>query len=155
MTFLMNLWKPAGGWLVIALFAAGCATQRGPRSTTLDAFLSHDAPPAVREKLGTLQPLTLNEITNALRLGVPEQAVLDHVADSRALYSLQTADVDQLRAAGASDHLINRLLATPAEVRRRERVSYGGYHYPHYGYGYGYGYGHGYGRGYGRGYRCY
>lgn len=123
--------NPAG-WLALAtLLVTGCATQRAPSPSTVDAFQAHDVNPAVQAKVEQLQPLTVNDIANALNQGVPEQAILNHVTDSDSVYQLNTADVDALRAAQAGDEFINTLLTSPARrdtYRRQHRY----YHHSHY-----------------------
>lgn len=112
------------------LLMTGCATPSARQMATLNEFSTRHVDPTVLVKVEKRQALTVSEIAHAVSKRVPESAITDHIDDTRAVYQLQAADVDTLRAAGASDELINQLLATPA--RNIRRYEYGYPHYPFY-----------------------
>jgi hypothetical protein len=72
----------------------------------------------------------LEEIVELNQNGAPDEIIIRALAGSRAVYKLNTADVQRLRQAGVSDAIIDFTLAS--------RVRYAGaaYRYPRYHYGY-------------------
>lgn len=129
---------------------SGCATAASPRSLTATLAAERGAPAALVNTLLRGGRLTLADIERLAILKVPDDTTLAYLRRNGAAYELTLAQIDQMRDAGVSVHVIDYLLASPARVARtvrypRMRFGFG---YPHYGAGhYSVGFGHGFGHG--------
>jgi hypothetical protein len=103
--------------LFLTLLAlAGCATidpaQVDPK--ILGEFSNRGVSPATLLKVRNGLPLTVGQVAEASRQGVPGPGLVSYMQSTRKAYNLSNADIAQLRAAG-----------TPAPVIDYMRRSYG------------------------------
>ena len=105
--------------LLLALLAlAGCATvdpaQVDPK--ILNAFASRGVSDATLLKVRNGLPLTVGQVAEASKKGVPGPGLVSYLQSTRKAYNLSNSDIATLRAAG-----------TPAPVIDYMRRSYGYY----------------------------
>ncbi|MFZ4484531.1 MAG: hypothetical protein ACOYOL_11185 [Chthoniobacterales bacterium] len=100
--------KPAILLLILGL--VGCATIQS--SSQIDPKILHEFTSRgvssvtvfkVREGL----PLTVDQVAECVKKGVPGPGLVSYLQSTRKAYQLSRADVTKLRAAGASDPLLN------------------------------------------------
>ena len=102
--------------LLLALLAlSGCATIDPPQvdSKILNEFSSRGVSEATLFKVRNGLPLTVGQVAEAARKGVPGPGLVSYMQSTRKAYNLSNADLAQLRAAG-----------TPAPVITYMRRSY-------------------------------
>lgn len=122
---------------------SGCASQ-AQHQTAMTAT-RYGAPPEVVRKMERGGRLALADLGLLAQAHVPDDDVLAYVRQTNVSYRLKTAEIDQLRAQGVSDRIIDYLLTTPTRVVRSFRgYVRGGAWYPGFGHG---GFGHGFGHG--------
>lgn len=136
-------------FLALSLSAlSGCASQT-QRQTAVIAT-RYGAPPEVVRKMERGDRLALADLGLLAQAQVPDDDVLAYIRQTNVSYRLKTAEIDQLRAHGVSDRIIDYLLTTPTRVARPYRGYVRGgawYHgFGHGGFGHGY-YGHSFGHG--------
>ncbi len=128
---------------IVLIAVLGAVTFSGCASTTQHKVAQEatrlGAPASLTDKLNRGGRLTLADIETMTRQAVPEADILSYLRQSGARYELTTAQIDQLRASGVSDRVIDYLLSTPGQSARR----WGSYPYGFRSYGYSY-FGHGY-----------
>jgi len=122
---------------------SGCASQ-AQRQTAATAT-RYGAPPEVVRKMERGDRLALADLGLLAQSHMPDDDVLAYMRHTNAAYWLKTAEIDQLRAQGVSDRIIDYLLTTPTRVVRSFRgYTRGGVWYHGFGHGYhGRGFGHG------------
>lgn len=103
--------------LLLALLAlAGCATidpaQVDPK--ILNAFASRGVSDATLLKVRNGLPLTVGQVAEASKKGVPGPGLVSYMESTRKAYNLSNSDIATLRAAG-----------TPAPVIKYMQRSYG------------------------------
>lgn len=134
--------------LAILSLLTGCATAVRKTNTATAAQFGADV--IVLDKLERGARLSLMDLEELGRRGVPEDVMLAHLRRSNDAYRLTTSEVLRLREAGVTDRVIDHLLASPERVawRARRRAPVWGYHdaYGHHSPSFGYG-GHGRSRG--------
>ncbi|MFZ5496569.1 MAG: hypothetical protein ACOZE5_14690 [Verrucomicrobiota bacterium] len=100
--------------LLLALGLAtlgGCATARQRQSAELAAsFGVSESIVRAMERGGRL---SLDEIAALTQAGFPAEETLFYLKSGSAVYSLRIAQIDELRAAGVSDLVIDYMLGTP------------------------------------------
>lgn len=105
--------KPKLGLLltlgVVAL--GGCATARQRQSATLAA--SFGVPASIVQTIEHGGRLTLDEIAALTQAGFPAEETLGYLRSGNAVYALKTAQIDELRAAGVPDLVIDYMLDSP------------------------------------------
>lgn len=117
-----------------ALLLTGAAvravtTQQKSLASAAAAF---DLPPELGQKMQRGAPLALADVQVLTKSGVPDDTTLAYLRSTAAAYQLTTEAIDQLRAAGVSDRVVNYLLlASPLRVATTPRADA-----PRYGYGY-------------------
>lgn len=122
---------------------SGCASST-QRQTAVTAT-RYGAPPEVVRKMERGARLSLTDVGLLAQARVPDEDVIVYLRQTNTIYGLTTTQIDQLRAVGVSDRLIDYLLATPTQVvRPYRRYVRGGAWYGGFGHGY---YGHGFGHG--------
>mgnify|MGYP001592040001 CR=1 FL=1 len=124
----------AGALLPGPLAFAATPVQR----SLADRVAALNAPASLVEKMQRGAPLALPDIQDLARHQVPDDTTLAYLRTTNASYSLTTAAIDQLRAAGVSDRVVNHLLLAspmrivPAERAYAQRSRYG--HLPNAGF---------------------
>lgn len=96
--------------LGIAAFS-GCATTRQRQAAELAA--SFGAPVSIVHAMERGERLSLDEIMTLAQAGFPGEEILLYLRSGNAVYTLKAAQIDELRAAGVSDPVIDHLLSTP------------------------------------------
>ena len=96
--------------LLLALLAlAGCATidpsQVDPK--ILNAFASRGVSDATLFKVRNGLPLTVGQVAEASKKGVPGPGLVSYMESTRKAYNLSNADLATLRAAGTPKPVIN------------------------------------------------
>lgn len=132
--------------VVCAATLSGCASTAQHKVAQEATRLG--APARLTEKLNRGGRLTLADIETMSRQSIPDDEILSYLRQSDARYELTTAQIDQMRASGVSDRIIDYLLSTPGQTARRwGSYSYGfrTYGYGHFGHGYYGTFGHGFG----------
>lgn len=137
---------------IILIAVLGAVCLGGCASTTQHKLAQEatrlGAPARLTDKLNRGGRLTLADIEAMTRQAVPEADILSYLRQSDARYELTTAQIDQMRASGVSDRVIDYLLSTPSQSARRwGSYPYGfrTYGYDHFGRGYYGSFGHGFG----------
>ncbi len=100
--------------LLIALSVAalnGCATARQQQAAALAASFGVPVPIVRTMELGGR--LSFDEIAALTQAGFPAEETLLYLRSGNAVYTLKAAQIDELRAAGVSDPIIDYLLSTP------------------------------------------
>jgi uncharacterized membrane protein YgcG len=115
--------------LASVLLLAGCETVSHRDRTVLQA---HGVSANLYDKMLYGDPLSLADVIELSRRGVPPGLIVHYMDETGAVYRLRKADVNRLRAAGVSDEVISWMLSNGS-------YGYPGYAYPNY-YPYGYGY---------------
>lgn len=133
-------------YFVLSLAAlSGCAST-AQRQIAMTAT-RYGASPEVVRKMERGDRLSLPDLETLAQAHVPDDDVLAYLRRTSAYYKLTTAQIDQLRARGVSDRIIDYLLATPTRVASPYRGSIRGgmwFGYGAFGHGsYGHGFGHG------------
>ncbi len=123
--------------VVGAVALSGCASTAQHKVAEEATRLG--APVRLTDKLNRGARLTLADIEAMSRQSIPDDAILSYLRQSDARYELTTAQIDQMRASGVSDRIIDYLLSTPSQTARR----WGSYPYGFRTHGYGH-----FGRGY-------
>ena len=90
---------------------AGCTTLDKQDTQILDRYA---LAPELREKMRRNKPLTLAEIEELSRRGVPGGVIIRYIENSFADYPLTTDEIIHLRQAGVSHEIIDYMLASPA-----------------------------------------
>jgi len=104
--------------LLVLLAFAGCATIDPPQvdSKILNEFSSRGVSQPILFKVRNGLPLTVGQVAESARQGVPGPGLVSYMQSTRKAYNLSNADLAQLRAAG-----------TPAPVIDYMRRSYNYY----------------------------
>ncbi len=114
---------------IVGLLSGGCATAA--RRNTATAAAQYGTDVGVLDKLERGARLSLADLGELGRRGVPDDVILAHLKRRDDVYRLTTGEVVQLREAGVTNGVIDYLLASPEQVARRgPRIYRGG------GYGY-------------------
>ena len=117
-----------------ALLLSGAAVRAAtPQQQSLaSAAAAFNLPPELGQKMQRGAPLALPDTQILAKSGVPDDTTLAYLRSTGASYQLTTEAIDQLRAAGVSDRVVNYLLlASPERVATTSRV-----YAPRHGYGY-------------------
>lgn len=115
--------------LLTGAVVRAAATQQKSLASAAAAF---NLPPELGQKMQRGAPLALADVQVLARSGVPDDTILAYLRSTGASYQLTAEAIDQLRAAGVSDRVMNYLLlASPVRVATAPH-SYA----PRYGYGY-------------------
>ena len=114
--------------LAVLSFASGCATTSRSSGATVARHFGADG--VVLEKLERGGRLSLPDLEELGRRGVPDEVVLQHLQQRGDVYRLTTAQVLQLREAGVTDRVIDYLLGSPERMawRTRRGAPIWGYH---------------------------
>jgi len=117
----------------VVLFAGCASTQLRQDAATVAAV---GTPEDLQYKIEHGKALTLDEITLLSAEGVTDDILLRNIDASYAIYRLDSNQVEDLKASGVSEPVIDALLASGD---RRQHYRSGYYSYGHrYGHGYGY-----------------
>lgn len=99
--------------LILAMAIAGCATlqqnsQVDPK--ILNEFTSRGVSPETVFKVRNGMPLSVGQVAEAAKKGVPGPGLVSYMESTRKAYNLSNSDVSQLKAAGAPQPVINYML---------------------------------------------
>lgn len=102
---------PAG-----ALIGAGTGAVAGALiGAALDdsdqATLQQQAP-QTKQRVENKQQLSLDDIKKMSQIGISDDKIIGTIQSTGSVYHLSTADIDRLKAAGVSDHVIDAMLQT-------------------------------------------
>jgi len=97
--------------LLLTLAFAGCATLHHRDRDLLD---SRGVSGPVYDKMMHHEPLTLDDIMELSRKGVPGPFIVHYLRPTYVVYKLSAGDAMRLRQAGVDDGFIRYLLATPS-----------------------------------------
>lgn len=150
-------------FMLAALLLAGCGTVNQQDRAILQA---HAVSPDIYGKMLDGEALSLSDVIELSRRGVPPGLITNYMYKVDTVYVLHKADVAHLRSAGVSEPVIAYMLSTtPQYGPGGPPPPYPGpyaYPAPYYPYGYyggpviyvggGYGYGRGWGGGWHHGY---
>ena len=90
--------------LVILLYSLGCASLSGdPMGTPPD-------------------PVTVKEIVEMTKAGIPPEIIIDKMKQSRTVYRLKASQLVQLKEMGVSDEVINYMQQTYVEAARQDQA---------------------------------
>lgn len=117
-----------------SLSPAGAVFATSPANPPIaSASAAFDLPLALTEKMQRRVPLDLMDLQMLAQHRVPDDTIIAHLRSTGTSISLTTAGIDQLRAAGATDRVINYLLLTsPLRIVTESRA-----YAPRFGYAYG------------------
>lgn len=122
---------------IVLIVVMGASALGGCASTAQQKIAQEatqlGAPLRLTDKLSRGDRLTLADIETMSRHSIPDDDILAYLRQSDARYELTTAQIDQMRASGVSDRIIDYLLSTPSRTARR----WGGYPYGFRTYDYG------------------
>jgi hypothetical protein len=96
--------------LLLALGLAGCATMQTSSQVDpkiLNEFTSRGVSSATVFKVREGLPLTVDQVAECVKKGVPGPGLVSYMQSTRKAYNLSQADVTKLRTAGAGDPLLN------------------------------------------------
>jgi hypothetical protein len=120
---------------VAASLLSGCATA-AQQKTAMSAS-RHGTDAAVVDKLERGRKLSLNDLEELGRRGVPDTVILSHLRRRDDAYRLTATEVVRLREAGVSDRVSNYLLESRERYARRTRRYYPAFgHHHHHAFGY-------------------
>jgi hypothetical protein len=98
------------------LVLVGCTAVDGREYARLAA--SFDAPAPVVRVMEHGEQLTLAEIGALAQAGMPAEEIIAYLRLAGKRYILTTREIDELRAWGVADSVIDCLLSTPETVKR-------------------------------------
>jgi len=104
--------KPRYLFLVAAsaLLFTGCASTS--RLTTANLVNAYGADAKAVNRVAVGSPLSVSDIAEMGRRGVPDRVILDTLRSRNDSYRLTTAQVGQLKEAGVTDRVIDYLLSS-------------------------------------------
>lgn len=108
-----------------SLLLAGCANFS---PTELAEVRQHSVPPAIVGKMEHGHVLTLNEVVELTRRGVPDRLIIRQIDNTGLDYTLSKDDVARLRKAGVAPAVIDALLVESERFARNYVAGFG----PHY-----------------------
>lgn len=111
--------------LATGLALSGCANFS---ATELAEVRQHQVPPDITRKMETGHVLTLAEVTEVTRCGVPERLIIRQIDNTGLDYTLAKDDVARLRKAGVAPAVIDALLVESERFARNYVAGFG----PHY-----------------------
>lgn len=111
--------------LAAGLLPAGCTTFSPAQ---LAEVRQHNVPPAIVEKMKTDQVLTLKEVVELTRLGVPERLIIRQIDGTGLDYTISKDDVARLTKAGVAPSVIDALVVESDRFARNYVPGFG----PHY-----------------------
>jgi len=109
-------------FLAADLLSTGCMTS--PRRNTAMAVFKYGADTTVVGKLERGRQLSLADLEERGRRGVPDILILAHLRSRTDTYRLTTAQVIGLREAGLGEGAVNYLLVSRERVVRPARRGY-------------------------------
>lgn len=111
--------------LAASLLLAGCANFT---KTELAEVRQRNVPPDIMAKMEGGEVLTLAEIMDVTRRGVPERLILRQIDNTGIDYTLAKDDVARLRKAGVAPSVIDALLVESERFARNYSPGFG----PHF-----------------------
>jgi len=103
---------------------SGCATLKPDERALL---LEHNVSPETFDRMRYNEPLTVPDIIELSKRGVPVPFIIHYLRRTETSYPLSPSDITELKNAGVSPDVVNYLLATPS-IYSPQR-----YPYPYYG----------------------
>ncbi len=93
----------------------GCinTVARHRTAQTAELAASFGAPASIVRTMEGGGRLSLDEIGALAQTGFPAEETVGYLRSGNAVYALKTAQIDELRAAGVSDLVIDYMLGTP------------------------------------------
>lgn len=101
------------GLLFLVLLISGCATN-ALHDQDMAKVVSCGTPTVTVAKMQHHLPLELSDIVALAKQKVPDDIVLRYLQFMRSSYTIYPKNVEELRAEGVSDVVINYLLSTPS-----------------------------------------
>ena len=108
-----------------SLLLVGCANFS---PTELAEVRQHNVPPAITSKMEHGHVLTLNEVVELTRRGVPDRLIIRQIDNTGLDYTLAKDDVARLRKAGVGPAVIDALVVESERFARNYAPGFG----PHY-----------------------
>ncbi len=104
-------------WLLLPLLLAGCVT---PSSRVDYSYLesAHGVDPVLTAKMQSRLPLDVSDIAYLAEKQVPDPVVLDYLGRRRAVYQLDSSQVESLLESGVSRQVVDYMLSTSMAVQR-------------------------------------
>jgi len=109
---------------------SGCATLKPDERALL---LEHNVSPETFDRMRYNEPLTVPDIIELSKRGVPVPFIIHYLRRTETSYPLSPSDITELKNAGVSPDVVNYLLATPS-IYSPQRYPYP-YYPPPYSYG--------------------
>ncbi len=100
----------------------GSLKKAGASQAVLDAVQSSPMPS--ESPATTTPPILYNDVLSLLKLGIGEQAILDRLSESPAVFTLGEAQIAELKAAGASAKLLSFMQGVrPVSMQAAELIT--------------------------------
>ena len=117
---------------LLALLICGCATlDSGDRLVLRE----HNVAPALQDKMAHGVPLSVVDVIELTRDGLPGPFIIHYLQGTEAPYPLRVQDIAAMKEAGVSPDVINYMLSTPGFYRPPVYAYPGSFPYDPYYYG--------------------
>jgi outer membrane lipoprotein SlyB len=72
--------------------------------------------PQTLQRVEKADPLTVLDVKSLVKAGINDELIISQIRNSRTIYRLSTADIIELKNAGASDTVIDFMINTPTQI---------------------------------------
>lgn len=100
------------GCLALAALLGACATTPQVDPVITSTLASHGVTGGTYQKVSNAQRLDFEDIRTLAANGVPSRMIISYLQSTEAIYNFSPQRMQQLRAAGASQQLLNYLQET-------------------------------------------